>query len=745
MQPEPSERARASAPRGKLIVVSNRLPVTFEEHAGRHVARESAGGLAAALSSLPRDDAFTWIGWPGAVPADEEASVTADLARSKLVPVFLSAEEDRHYYRGVCNEVLWPLVHYATTKIDFRSESWSHYVAVNRRFADAVLRACGDGPARVWVHDFHLMLVPGMLRAARRDLEIGFFLHTPFPSSEMYRLLPTRDQVLEGLLGADHIGFHTSEYALHFRRACLRVLGLTSSPAHVEYDGRQIGLGTHPIGIDADRFQALLDAPETDAAVVDLRQRFAGSKLILGVERLDYTKGVPLKLDAFERVLERDPARAREVTLLQVLVPSRLSHPDYQELRRVIEQRVARVNGRFGQPGVVPVQYLHRSVSPHELAALYRFAHVGLVTPLRDGMNLVAQEYVWCQRDQHGVLVLSEFAGAAQVLSGALLVNPWNVDQVADTLEEALALDADEKRGRMRDMQRRVEAIAAPRWAAGFLEALARSARTQREGTTGDPVDEACVGRWVATAQAAPARRFLLDYDGTLRELTPRPELARPTDELLDLLGRLARLPGTQVHVVSGRDRATLGAWFDGLDVYLCADHGFSARAPGGEWCTPGEVDLTWMPQVRAMLDDVAADVPRTFVEEKAVSVAWHYRLAELDYGHWRALELQHGLEEALAGEPVEVIPGRAVVEVRAAGVNKGNYARHVLAESPGPAFVLAIGDDRTDDDLFRAVHRHGPTIQVGVRAAHQAGYQLATPAEVRRLLSRFVAELGQG
>lgn len=744
MQPEPSDGPGAFAPRAKLIVVSNRLPVTFEEQAGRRVARESAGGLAAALSSLPRDDGFVWIGWPGAVHPDEEASVTADLARSKLVPVFLSAEEDRHYYRGVCNEVLWPLLHYATTRIDFRSESWAHYVAVNRRFVDAVLRACGDGPARVWVHDFHLMLVPGMLRAARRDLEIGFFLHTPFPSSEMYRLLPTRDQVLEGMLGSDHIGFHTSDYTLHFRRACLRVLGLPSTPGHVEYDGRQVGLGTHPIGVDADRFQALLDAPETDAALVELRQRFAGNKLVLGVERLDYTKGVPLKLDAFERFLERDPARAREVTLLQVLVPSRLSHPDYQELRRVIEQRVASVNGRFGQPGVVPVQYLHRSVTPHELAALYRFADVGLVTPLRDGMNLVAQEYVWCQRDQHGVLVLSEFAGAAQVLSGALLVNPWNVDEVADRLEEALALDADEKRGRMRDMQRRVAAITAPRWAAGFLDALARSARAQREATPGESVDHACVGRWVATAQAAPARQFFLDYDGTLRELAPRPDLARPTSELLGLLRDLTRLPATQVHVVSGRDRTTMGAWFEGLDVYLCADHGFWARAPGGEWCAPGDVDLSWRPQVRAMLESVAADVPRTFVEEKAVSVAWHYRLAELDYGQWRARELQHVLEVALAGEPVEVIPGRAVVEVRAAGVNKGNYARHVLSENPGSAFVLAIGDDRTDDDLFRAVQRHGPTIQVGVRAAHQAGYQVTTPGEVRGLLRRFVAELGR-
>ncbi|HLU39345.1 MAG TPA: bifunctional alpha,alpha-trehalose-phosphate synthase (UDP-forming)/trehalose-phosphatase, partial [Planctomycetota bacterium] len=591
--------------------------------------------------------------------------------------------------------------------------------------------------ATVWVHDFHLMLLPAMLRARSADLTIGFFLHTPFPSSEIYRLLPKREDVLTGVLGADHVAFHTNDYVLHFRRSCLRILGLRSEPDAIEHDGRRVGLGVHPIGVDVPRFTALLAEPQTDAQLAELRDRYRGTKLVLGVERLDYSKGVPLKLDAFERFLAQDPSRVDHVAMLQVLVPSRLGHGDYMQLKSRIEQRIAEINGKFGRPGVVPVQYMHRALTPHELTALYRFADVAMVTPMRDGMNLVAQEYVLCQRDLHGALLLSEFAGAAHVLSGAILVNPWDIERTANALGEALALPADEKRARMAAMQRRVEEMPCQLWAERCLAAL-RDAANRRRAERGEPVDDAVLAELTRLGRSAPARCVFVDYDGTIREIAQRPESARPTEELRALLAALAALPRCQVHLVSGRDRRTLETWLGDLPLYLCAEHGHTWRTPDGQWTQRELVDLSWLERVREVLLRVIEDVPHTFLEEKATSIAWHYRMADLEYGTWRARELQANLEQMLANEPAEILHGRAVIEVRAAGVNKGTYARQMLAELPPDTLVVVLGDDQTDDDLFRAVPPEAFTVQVGNRRAQNARFTLPTPVAVRAFLHRL-------
>ena len=742
--------ARRSGSPG-LVIASNRLPVRLRIDGDRFHAEPSVGGLATALG--PLREGATWVGWPGTVvPTALEARIRGRLGRDGLVPVFLSADEEEDFYGRVCNDTLWPLFHYFADRLRITPEAWQRYVEVNERFANAVLERC-EPDTRVWIHDFHLMLVPALLRRRAPRLSIGFFLHIPFPSSEVYRLLPAREQVLRGVLGADYVSFHTRDYARHFRSSCLRILGVDSQPDWVELDGRRIGVGVDPIGIDLAGFREVLRDPETARLLADLESRYVGRRLVLGVERLDYTKGIPQKLHAFERFLEQDPDRARTTSLVQVLVPSRLESPEYRAQRDEIELLIARINGRFGQPGITPVEYMHRDVSKPALVALYRRADVMMVTALRDGMNLVAHEFVFCQSEPglpsrwRGALLLSELAGAAQVLPGALLVNPWDVEGVVTHLADALALSARERRRRLETMGRRVESLDSRQWASGFLERLSRYSRRDRVTRRPPTMDAAVEERIRRRFARARTRTILLDYDGTLREFEPHPDLAQPTAEIRALLRDLAALPATDVHVVSGRRQRNLEQWFGRLPVYLCAEHGYIARPPGGEWRTLLDLDLSWLRPIERVLRRVAADVPGAHVERKACSVAWHYREAEPEYGSWRAHELLNDLPQHLAGAPAEVLLGRQVVEVRAQGVNKGVYVRSLFSEGrEAMHFVLGLGDDRTDHDLLDALPPGSIAGHVGglLPSSGSAGgredIHIVGPGEVRAFLRGLVA-----
>jgi trehalose 6-phosphate synthase/phosphatase len=699
-----------------------------------------------------RGDA-AWIGWPGAVvPSELESKVKRRLASENLYPVFLSGDEEEDFYGRVCNDTLWPLFHYFADRLRITPEAWERYVQVNERFADAILEHC-EPNARVWVHDFHLMLVPALLRRRAPGLSIGFFLHTPFPSSEVYRLLPAREQLLRGVLGADYVSFQVGDYARHFRSSCLRMLGLDSSPDWIDLDGRRVGIGVDPIGIDVVGFREVLADPETARLHSQLEKQYEGRRLVLGVERLDYTKGIPQKLHAFERFLEQDPERARTTTMLQVLVPSRLVSREYRAQRDEIELLIARINGRFGQPGVTPVEYLHRDISKPALVALYRRADVMMVTALRDGMNLVSQEFVLCQSDPglagrwRGALLLSELAGSAQVLPGALLVNPWNVDGVVEHLATALELPARERQRRLETMARRVEGLDCRRWAEGFLGRLGRYSRRDRRTGRPPTVDEAIEERIGRRFARARARTIVLDYDGTLREFEAHPDLAVPTPEIRSLLRELAALPATDVHIVSGRRRRNLEQWFGRLPVHLSAEHGYLARAPGEEWRELVDLDLSWRRPIERLLRRVAADVPGSYVERKSCSVAWHYRQAEREYGAWRAHELLNDLGQHLAGAPAEILVGHQVVEVRAHGVDKGVYVRSLFPNGKESwHFVIGLGDDQTDHDLLDALPSGSVAGHVGGLLPSQRSdgprehIHIVGPGEVRAFLHDLVA-----
>ncbi len=729
-----------------IVIASNRLPVRLAARAGEIELEPTAGGLVSALRSIGGET--TWIGWPGAVvPRGLEAEATRRLAERDMRPVFLDAAEEEDFYGRVCNDTLWPLFHYFGDRLRSTPEAWQTYVRVNERFAEAIDQA-SEPTATVWVHDFHLMLVPAMLRRRRPDLVIGFFLHIPFPSSEVYRLLPAREEVLRGLLGADYVSFHTREYANHFESSCLRVLGLDSTPEAIEVEGRTVTIGVDPIGIDVDGFRASVGAARTREIYDTLDRRYCHRNVVLGVERLDYTKGIPQKLRAFERYLELNPDEVSRTTLLQVIVPSRLDSAEYRALRDEIEREIARINGRFGQPGMTPIEYLYRSVSRDELVAMYRRADAMLVTPLRDGMNLVAQEFALVQAEEglpdpaRGALVLSELAGAAKVLPGALLVNPWDVEGVARRLTEALTLSARERRRRIELMGERVRDLAADRWAVQYLRRLRRSSRYHAAPAI--PRLEGELRRLVVTrVRAAETRTVVVDYDGTLREYEPAPELAAPTQEIIDLLEELAAVHGTEVHVLSGRLEEELDEWFGDLPVHLVAEHGLSARRPNGEWRRIAEPELDWLPSVRRLLARVARDVPGATVSSKAGGVAWHYREAEPEYGAWRARELRVLLGQHLRGTTAEIVAGDRVVEVRSQSVSKGRYVRRLLAAAtPSEAtVVLVAGDARAEAELLETLPAGTVAVVVGCGAVGPGPaerYRVGDPAELREVLSEI-------
>ena len=750
MESDAVEREEQDAPSSTLIVASNRLPVVVRIEGEVIAIEPSNGGLAAALRGVAAECELRWIGWPGCV-VDESlrTRVAGILGESRLTPVFLDAPQQQGYYDSLSNQAIWPLFHYFTERVDFQEEAWRHFSDVNQVFAETIAREAPHA-ARVWIHDFHLMLVPRLLRELRADLEIGFFLHIPFPSSEIYRLLPAREELLRGVLGADLIGFHTLDYVRHFRTTCVRVLGLETERDAVHIDGRRVALGGHPIGIDVNRFDDALGDERFPSRLHELRERYGDRRLVLGVERLDYTKGIAQKFLAFERLLEQRPDLVGDVTLLQVIVPSRLMNPDYAGLKRGLEEMVGRINGRFTRPGVTPIEYIHGSLEVDELAALYRFARVDFVTPLRDGMNLVAQEFVLCQQARvdldpaRGMLVLSEFAGAAQILPTAILVNPWNVAGMARALEAALEIQEHERDERMGAMAERVRDLDCHAWSQEFLTRLHRTASKTR-GPHSTPLRGAAADDLVIAFHGARRRILFLDYDGTLRELTRTPEDAVPGPRLRELLRNLSRLPGTAVHVVSGRRRADLERWLGDLGVALCAEHGFAWRAAeGGAWTEIAGLDLSWIDDVERLLQRVCREVPGTRVERKSCALAWHYRLADPDYGPWRARELLSELESSLTRLPVEIVHGIRVVEVRPTGVHKGTYVSRVIAAQCDlpQTFLCAFGDDRTDQDMFRAMPSGSYVIQVGGTSEH-ATHSVATPGQVRTLLERLCPSRG--
>jgi len=723
---------------GRLILVANRLPVSVDLSDGKVNIQPSSGGLATGMRGLAKAERTSWVGWPGGMPDEEQRQVLNQrLAEHSATPVYLSSEEAVRFYEGMSNSVIWPLFHYLVDRLPLVVEDYAEYAAVNERFADAV---CAEATEEdlIWIHDYHLLLLPQILRSRLPRARIGFFLHIPFPSSEIFRILPHREELLRGMLGANLIGFHTFSYARHFGDALLGTLGIEPELDHVDVEGRQVSLGVFPMGIDTAHFERLTESEGAIQKAAELRQAQSVPHLLLGVDRLDYTKGIPRKLLAMERLLERSPEYRGKARLLQIAVPSRENVEQYKALRHDVEQLVGRINGANASLHESPIHYLYQTVSADELVSSYRAADIMVVTPLRDGMNLVAKEYVATRSDGDGVLVLSELAGAASELGEALTVNPYDVRDLAEALDRALKMPEHERRERMAALRDKVHARPVELWAKSFVDKLEASEHQPepRDLRRDTPALDALAGELALRPEVVLA----LDYDGTLVPIARNFDLARPDSALVELLATLAALPGVRMCVVSGRAQASLATWLGMLPIDLVAEHGvWTKLSSEATWkCHIDPAALGWMSDARAILQTYVERAPGARIEQKTAGLAWHYRNADPYLGVHLARELRVHLVRHLAQLPVSILGGRKVIELRPQGIDKGLATRDSLAAfGPGRA-VCAAGDDRTDEDLFAVLPEGAVSLCAGTLLT-RATYRVSGPEQIRRFLRRFV------
>lgn len=722
----------------RLLIISNRLPVSVEKRKRGLRFEPSIGGLATGLKSFYKSYNSTWIGWPGInleKIKEEQQDVEARLLSEGCYPVFLSQDEIEDYYHGFCNKTIWPLFHYYPSYTVYSKDLWEAYERVNRVFADAVAEVAEHGDT-IWIHDYQLMLLPKLIRERLPGATIGFFLHIPFPSFEIFRLLPWRIQILEGLLGTDLIGFHTYDYAQHFLNSVHRLLGYEDTMGQIIFTDRLIKADVFPMGIDYEEYSSYARDWRVQREVSKLRERVGNCKIILSIDRMDYTKGIPQRLEAFSLFLEMNPQYRERVILFLVVVPSRIKVEHYAALKKQIDELVGAINGKYGSIGFTPIQYVYRSLPFHSLIALYNMADVALITPLRDGMNLIAKEYIAAKTDGKGVLILSETAGAAKELGEAIIINVNNQEEIVQALEEALAMPEEEQIERNRIMQKRLQRYNVMQWANDFIDRLLYTKKLQQEMEAKALNHEARM-KLVSDFQRSNQRLMLLDYDGTLVPFAGKPEKAKPGEEITELLRKLTKSPKNEVVIISGRDKATMEKWFGDLNTGLVAEHGVWNKEKGKEWEMIETLSSDWKEEVLPILELCVDRTPGSFVEEKEFSLAWHYRKADHRLGDVRARELVNDLLNLTANLNLQVLEGSKVVEVKNAGVNKGRAALRWISKKTWD-FILAVGDDLTDEDVFKVLPATAWSIKVRFSAS-AARFNLTSPSQVRALLEEML------
>lgn len=732
-------------PAGRLLIVSNRLPCRMAVVEGELQLHPSAGGLATSINSyLARSGGqpALWVGTADAGADDLAPHLDGEgclpFDAYGLLPVHLPEELHEPFYDGFCNSTIWPLFHYFTNYVRYEAAHWEAYRTANALFAERIAAIWRPGD-RIWVHDYHLMLLPAMLRDRLPDAEIAFFLHIPFPSHEVLRQMPDRwrRDMLKGLLGADLVGFHIHAYAQHFKHAVQQVLGYEHHLGRIRTPRQIARVDAFPISIDTERFTSLYDAPEVVAERARISEQVRGKRALFSVDRLDYTKGLPNRLEAIALLLEQHPDLREHIVFIMVVVPSRDAVDRYDDLHREIEGLVGRINGRFGTIDWTPVIYRYTHIRIAHLSALYSTADVAVITPIRDGMNLVAKEFVASSGDQRGVLVLSETAGAAEELSGAILVNPNDRQAIADAMADALTLTPEEQAERHASMIGRLREYDVNRWAADMLEQL-HDARAEQRRMAAHRVRPATEKEIAAAFAQARSRVVLLDHDGTLMPFTTDPAQAGPNADVLQVVEDLIDVPGTHVAIVSGRDRAELSAWFGHLPVTLSAEHGVWLRGPAGGWRTAVPEQGPWRERILPLMHAMAARCPGALVQEKASSLAWHYRGAPRGLGFLRSRQLIEQLDDLAHQMGFRVTEGDKVVEARPLGADKGTAVLS-LPFLHTADFILALGDDHTDEDMFGALPPHAFSVCVGMRPS-LARFNIDGQAEVLPFLRRVRA-----
>ncbi|CAN0924033.1 Probable alpha,alpha-trehalose-phosphate synthase [UDP-forming] 10 [Linum grandiflorum] len=738
--------------RERRIVVANMLPVNAKKDAetGKWCFSLDEDSLLLQLKDgFSPETEFIYV---GSLKVDVDAGEQEEVAQKLLedfncVPTFLPQELLKKFYLGFCKQQLWPLFHYMLPMCPdhgdrFDRSLWQAYVSANKMFADKVMEVINPDEDYVWVHDYHLMVLPTFLRKRYNRVKLGFFLHSPFPSSEIYRTLPVRDEILRGLLNCDLIGFHTFDYARHFLSCCSRMLGLDyeSKRGHIglDYFGRTVFIKILPVGIHMGRLESVMNLPATAAKVKEIQKQFQGKKIILGIDDMDIFKGISLKLLAMEHLLQQHPDLQGKVVMVQIVNPARGLGKDVQEARRETYSTAKRINEIYGSQDYEPVVLIDRPVPRYEKTAYYALAECCIVNAVRDGMNLVPYKYIVCRQGtpfmnealgikpdspRTSMIVVSEFVGCSPSLSGAMRVNPWDTDAVGDALSSAITLEESGKQLRHEKHYKYVSTHDVAYWARSFMQDLERACQDHyrkrcwsigwglgfRVVSLNPSFRRLGVDRILSAYKRTTRRAIFLDYDGTV--IPDKSMVKNPESEVISVLKSLSSDPNNTVFIVSGRGRSPLSEWLEPCErLGIAAEHGYFIRwSKSSDWETcQVAADLDWKKIVEPIMRQYTEATDGSSIEIKESALVWHYQYADPDFGSCQSKELLDHLENVLANEPVVVERGHHIVEVKPQGVNKGVVAEKVLntmAEHGNPAdFVMCIGDDRSDEDMFESI-----------------------------------------
>lgn len=720
-----------------MVVVANRLPFSLgtNPETGALVRKQCAGGLVTAVAPVVVETEGLWVGWSGLhlednnleIPESDpnDQSPTAGLKSSQVIPVTVPKKQFDDYYNGCCNATFWPLFHSMPDRATFQADKWEAYRQVNAEFArmtvEAVKRLHNQNPGSVplvWLHDYHMMLAANTIREKCDELNLpikmAFFLHIPFPSWDIVRLFPWDDELLQGILGCDSIGFHIEDYCLNFIDCCQRRLGcrVDRQQMLVEHNSRTVSINPLPISIPYDRFVELAKkAPQ-------VVKKNPQEQMLLGVDRLDYTKGLVHKIKAFKTLLQKHPQFIEHVTFLQVAVPSRTDVKEYQELKEELDQLIGRINGQFSTPNWSPIRYIYGCVSQDQLAAFYRDSSVAIVTPLRDGMNLVAKEFVACQTGEPGVLLLSPFAGAGITMHEALLINPYETNEFADTIYRALTMPKDEREMRMKQLRRREREHDVNFWLRNFLKTVDCLSDDERSLPAGRllPLTEEDFSHYLGPYVTESTRlALLLDYDGTLAPIAPHPDLAQMPPETRRVLERLSHMPDVNIAIISGRSLENVRSMVGIEGITYAGNHGFEIIHPDGTMFmhpVPHEFQVQ-LETLKQRLEEVCVD--GAWLENKGSCITFHYREVPKE----KEAAITNRAQELFKEVGIKIHHSHRAYEAQPAVTwNKGRAALYILRTLFGLDWcdrvsTIFAGDDKTDEDAMRALKGMAITFRI--------------------------------
>ncbi len=734
----------------RMLIVSNRLPVKLDINDDEIEVTPSVGGLATGMKSVYQQGGGKWLGWPGLteeeVSEGKKKKISKKLEKESCIPVFLKEDDIDKFYFGFSNKTIWPLFHYFPQYTEYEQEYWTAYKRVNEIFAEAILEHIHDFDS-LWIHDYHLLLLPKLIKDKHPNLSIGFFLHIPFPSFELFRVLPWRMELLEGMLGADLLGFHTYDYERHFLSSVRRLKGYDIFINQIKLPDRIVKVDAFPMGIDYNKFHdaavKLQNSMVKDKSKIgqEIDKYYLADpdrKLILSIDRLDYSKGISNRLHAYELFLERYPEFREKVTLVLLAVPSRIDVEQYQALKSEVDELVGRINGEYSTINWTPIWYFYRSLPFQSLVELYSSCEVALITPMRDGMNLVAKEFIATKTNGKGVLILSEMAGAAKELSEAIIINPNNFDEIAEAIRVALDIPYNEQNVTNKLLQERLKRYNVEKWADDFLKALENSKKVKSSFMAkkmNPKIQKGIVERF----RKSKKRILFLDYDGTLVDFKSNPKHATPDDQLYNLLNTIAQDDRNEIVLISGRDKDIFQKWFKDKRFTLIVEHGAWIKYTDSDWQSIEPLDNSWKEIIEPVFEFYVDRTPGSFYENKTFSLVWHFRKVDPDLGQLRAIELKDELNALIGSHNLELLEGNKVVEIKSSGINKGRAAMKVVSKIPND-FILALGDDWTDEYLFQELSDEAVTIKVGFSNT-KAKYNIPDFSSARELLMKLAEE----